>query len=364
MNYDWKYDMRNGEDSFWSNFNFQFDDEELIHMRHGDRASVIMGGDPWASGTHMESAAEENIMAEGDVPIELLVRSKEYFEFMEPVSIELRLRNLLTDLPLTLDTHLNPEFGGVMVVIRRPDGRTLLYKPIMCKLGDPELKTLQPKGHPVSGSDRYSEFISLTYGTYGFYFDQPGEYMVRAIYQGSGDVLVTSNVHRLRIGTPLSKEDDRMAQDMFTYEVGMNIYLNGSRSPFLQKGMDKLQSVYERSKDSALGAKIAGMIARSLSRPFYRISDIEKPVLKKAYDADPERAISMTQSALSFYQTHSEKENNIAYEDLVKTRANLFKAMGNKEAANKDVSNLMKDLSKRSVNQSVLDQIKAYQESL
>jgi hypothetical protein len=44
MNYDWRYDNRNGDDSYWSNFRFRFDDEELIHLRHGDRSSVIMGG--------------------------------------------------------------------------------------------------------------------------------------------------------------------------------------------------------------------------------------------------------------------------------------------------------------------------------
>ena len=29
MNYDWRYDQRNGADSFWANFRFRFDDEEL-----------------------------------------------------------------------------------------------------------------------------------------------------------------------------------------------------------------------------------------------------------------------------------------------------------------------------------------------
>ena len=49
MNYDSKYDQRNPTLGFWKKFAFRFDDDELIHLRHGNRASVIMGGDPWSS---------------------------------------------------------------------------------------------------------------------------------------------------------------------------------------------------------------------------------------------------------------------------------------------------------------------------
>ncbi|NIN69589.1 MAG: hypothetical protein GTO63_33885, partial [Anaerolineae bacterium] len=117
MNYPHKYDRRNGAGSFWGNFRMRFDDEELIHLRHGDRASVIMGGDPWASGGHMEAPSGAMADLVGEAPVELLVRSKGYFQFMEPVIIELRIRNT-TDLPLELDTQLHPEFGGVIVYIR------------------------------------------------------------------------------------------------------------------------------------------------------------------------------------------------------------------------------------------------------
>ena len=35
----------------------RFDDEELVHIRHGDRSAVIMGGDDWGSGGHLERPA-------------------------------------------------------------------------------------------------------------------------------------------------------------------------------------------------------------------------------------------------------------------------------------------------------------------
>ena len=258
MNYDWRYDSTNGPDSFWSNFEFRFDDEELVHLRHGNRSAVIMGGDPWASGGHLEAppgaehlAAPPGAMAsvEGEQPVELLVRSKEFFEFMEPVSIELRLRNLFTDLPLKLDTRLSPEYGGVVIYIRRPDGRILEYAPVMCKLSPTHTKQLTPlEFDQQPGPDRYSEEVLISYGRYGFYFDVPGEYHVRALYQGAGDILIPSNVHRLRVGTPLTRDLDRTAQDYFSYEVGMNIYLEGSRSQHLKKGFDLLREMSQKHK--------------------------------------------------------------------------------------------------------------------
>lgn len=357
MNYDWKYNQRNGDDNFWWNFYFRFDDEELIHIRHGDRASVIMGGDPWASGGHLESPASMNSMTEGEVPVELLLRSKGFFDFMEPVEVELRLRNLLNNMPLALDTRLNPDYGGVLLLIRRPDGRTVEFAPIMCKLGLPEMKTLQPANPPVSGSDRYSESVLLSYGTYGFYFDQPGEYLVRAVYQGAGDLLITSNVHRLRIGNPTSKEEDRLAQDMFSHSVGLSLYLNGSRSQYLTKGMDLLQEVVDRSADSALGIKAAHVVAHAYSRPFYRISEKE-PVLIRAYKAEPEKALAITNSGVKFYHTHGQKVHNLAYHKLVSERVGILVDTGQADAAKKEVATLLKDLGNREVKQVVLEEIK------
>jgi hypothetical protein len=372
MNYDWRYDNVNGPDSFWSNFFFRFDDEELIHLRHGDRSSVIMGGDPWASGGHMESppgaeylAAPPGAMSsvDGEQPVELLIRSKEYFEFMEPVSIELRLRNLFADLPLTLDTRLNPEYGGVVIYIRRPDGRIVEYTPVMCKLAHPttrQLVPVQPNEEP--GPDRYSEEVLISYGRYGFYFDEPGEYYVRALYQGGGDLLIPSNVHRLRIGTPLTRELDRTAQDYFCYEVGMNLYLEGSRSPFLAKGLDLLKDMSKRHKESMLGAKLAMTVANSFTYSFY---DVEERTgapgqtlkLEKTHDADPEAALAATESAVDLFQETQQKALNLSYRQLVSQRVDCLVALDRSDTAVKELGQLQRHLEKNGANASVLEQI-------
>ncbi len=364
MNYPSRYDARNGVGSFWNNFRFQFDTEELLHLRHGDRDAVIMGADPWASGGHLDAPVSHLAQLEGHAPIEFLVRSQATFDFMEQVTIELRLRNLMADLPIDLDTRLNPEHGGVTILIQRPDRRTVQYAPLLCQLADPQILSLQPQNPTVLGSDRYSENIFLSYGSGGFYFNAPGEYLVQAIYQGMGDLLIPSNIHRIRIGHPESKEEDHLAQDFFNHEVGMSLYLNGSQSPYLAKGMACLESMADRYQNTALGHQLATTLAHSASRPFFRISDAAQPVLKKVHSADPQKALKLTQPVLAMYQDEKRKAFNMAYHQLVRYRTALRSELGQAKEAKTEISTLQRDLKNRGVNPSVLDDLQAYEASL
>lgn len=364
MNYDWRYDQRNGADSFWGDFRFRFDDEEVIHIRHGDRASVIMGGDPWASGGHLEEPSQAMVQVEGSPPLELLVRSQGHFEFMEPVTVELRLRNLHREIPINVDKRLNPEFGGVLVYIQRPDGRILEYAPLLCKLGEPEILALKPAAGSVQGEDRYSESIFLNNGVYGFYFDVPGEYLLRAVYQGAGDVLVVSDAHRIRIGGPWSADQDRLAQDFFTYEVGLNLYFGGSQSPYLSKGMDALQEIVSRFGETRMGAAVASATARGVARPFFRIRDYREPVLSKTHKGDPNAALRLTVPALKLYRQEKGKSVNLPHHDLVRQRCEFLVATGQPEKAKQEAKDLIGDLSKRDVNKPVLDAIKKWSDAL
>jgi hypothetical protein len=168
--------------NYWDNFEFRFDDEELIHLRHGDRSEVIFGGDPWATGSHLEVPVGAMWQMEGTAPIELLLRSQQYFEWLEPVVVEFRLRNLTPDLPFGADVRLSPEFGRVAVYVRRPNGQTLEYRPIVHKEGTPQIELLSPASGGAEGTDRYSENVALTFGQHGFIFDTPGDYLIRAAY--------------------------------------------------------------------------------------------------------------------------------------------------------------------------------------
>jgi hypothetical protein len=355
MNYDWRYDNRNGTGSFWKRFAFRFDDDELIHMRHGNRASVIMGGDPWSSGSHLEVPNLAMAQIEGAAPVELIVRSKEYFDFMEPVIVELRLRNLLSAMPLVIDKRLPPEYGGVIVYIQGPDGKVEQYDPVMCAVGTPETMVLNPAG-AQDGSDRYSREVFLSYGSGDFYFDRPGEYRIRAMYQGPGDMLIPAPVHRIRIGMPVNKELDRQAQDYFTNDVGLTLYLQGSRSPFLSKGRDVLHGLAEQYGNTPLGAKVAVTLANGISQPFYRVEKLDgtKQKLTQTDQADPARALAMTDSAYRLFSADSDKSCNLSDRRVVERRADYFRAMGETAKADAELQDLSRRLQQRGANEAVV----------
>jgi hypothetical protein len=350
MNYDWRYEQRNGENTFWKRFAFRFDDDELIHLRHGNRASVIMGGDPWSSGSHLEAPNLSMTQIEGKAALELIVRSKGYFDLMEPVIVELRLRNLLSDAAVMIDKRLQPEYGGLAIYIQKPDGHVIQYDPVICAIGGPEMLMLAAAGDAEAGRDRYSREIFLSYGSSSFYFDQPGDYRIRAVYQGPGDVLIPSEAHRIRIGAPVSKEIDRAAQDYFTDDVGLTLYLQGSRSPHLAKGVRVLEGLADQFKTTELGAKVAMTLANGISQPFYRMQDPRSRKMVRTSNADPGQALAMTESALKLYRNDTSKSANLAYSRVVQRRADYHEEAGNPGQAKQELETLAQDLTARGAN--------------
>lgn len=350
---------------FWDDFELRFDDKELIHMRHGDRNSVIMGGDAWATGGHLEgipdAALDRMSPMEGDPPVELLVRSNGYFDFLEPVEIELRLRNQMDSQSIDVDRRLNPEFGNVSVFIRSPDGTIKRYRPVVHQLGAEEPVTLGPTEEAVEGEDRYSESVFIGYGADGHYFDDPGEYKVRAAYQDQNDLFIVSDTHTLRVGAPQSREENRFAQAVFTDEVGLSLYFNGSRSPHLADGMAVLEDLAEEYTNSLIGVKAATAVAGSLKEPFYSVRD---GTVTKLADADQSEALHWTEPAKELYHERDEAAFNLRYHDLIRTRAELLQSQGEQAQAREEVQMLREDLGNRGVNQPVLNTIEEFGDTL
>jgi hypothetical protein len=348
--------------NFWNNFRFRFDDDELIHIRHGDRSAVIMGGDAWGSGEHLEAIIPAAAMSqvEGQPPLEFLLRSKDYFDYMEPVEIELRLRNLLA-FPIDVDTRLSPKYGLVTIYIQNPDGRIATHNSVLYKEGLPSFKTLQPSRDSEPGEDRYSENISLSYGKYGFNFNRAGEYRIRAIYQDS-NMMLPSNTLRLRIGHPTSREEDEVAQNFFTYQVGMIVQLKGSKSPLLSEGNRLIEDIATRKKDTLLGAKLATVLASSEAHKFFRIENGN--VLRQIHKPNYQKSLDLTEPAVKVYKNNKQKALNISYSKLVRNRANAMIKIGNKKEAKNALYDLHQDLASRGVNSPVLNNIKSYEESI
>ena len=346
--------------NFWDNFMMSFDEEELIHLRHGKRSEVIMGGDPWATGSHLEDTPNAMIDMEGNPVAELLIRSKNYFQFMEPVTMEFRLKNN-SDLPLDIDAQLDPAFGRVEVYIKRPDGKVVSYDPVACKLSTPEMFTLQPQQSAATGTDRISQNATLSFGKGGFYFQEPGEYSVRAVYHSNDDMTITSNTCKVRIGRPFERDEERMAQDFFSPDVGLALNFGGSSSPYLSGGMNTIETMADRFSDTALGAQLSLSLATNQARPFHRVQDGK---IVRIREANPDLALHLTGQALDQYKKDKTSLSALSFHECCRLRAEMQAARGDKKGAGNEIKNLLNELKHMNVKQAVLERIKQFGDSL
>jgi hypothetical protein len=266
-----------GAGAYWSAFPFQFDDLELVHLRHAFRNDIIMGGNPFGTG-----AAEIDPLIFAD-PIEdhsglqLTISSSASYYMGEPVVIELKLES--TDLRgKRVNAQLHPNDGYVQVGICKPGGKTFVYRPFIQQCREPDLVTLDANRPAVYDS------AYIGYGKDGLYFDAPGVYELRAIYHATDDSRVISNVLRLRVEAPVDNQEREIAELFLGDEQGRLLYLLGSDAEGLSDGNDAFDQMLAQygKHPMAVYAKLAkGMNA---SRPFKSIDTVENRVTVRKAD--------------------------------------------------------------------------------
>ena len=250
MNYDWRYDQRNGAGSFWNNFNFIFDDGELLHLRHGYRQNVIMGGSDWAVGAGLEhgdaSAIFSQEMVENNSGLKLeIMPVKSSYALGEPVVIEIKLRCMDMNGKI-VNSNLHPKHDQVRIGILKPNGKVCLYEPLAHNCSMPEETELTAENNTAYASSY------IGYGREGFYFDQPGFYRIKGAYLNKDGSIIQSDEISFRVKSPVTKAEDEIADKYFTSDAGALFYLLGSDSEVLKKGMNDLQEVSEKYKNNDL----------------------------------------------------------------------------------------------------------------
>jgi hypothetical protein len=249
MNYPRHYlqgnDASANASAFWAAFPFQFDDEEIVHLRHAFRNNIIMGGNDFSEGSELTALQDYNAFSEpiqdmSGLQLELRKPDqKKNFAYGEPVVVELKLTT--TD-KRGKSAHglLHPNTGFVQMAIRKPNGHIQQYKPLMQHCIVPSSMILDDEERPAIYDSAY-----IGYGKDGFYFDQPGLYYVRAEYYALDGSKVTSNILPIRIRNPLSYEDEEVADLLTGPEQGTLLYLVGSDSESLTKGNEALDIILQ-----------------------------------------------------------------------------------------------------------------------
>jgi len=253
MNYYFFYP--GGEPAFFADFPFRFSDPELQFMRHAPERFVQMGNADWFDHHGFEQAA---VAPHSALRLELRAnRAKPVFEFLEPPMLELKLTNV-SDQPVLVDEGILDAADEMTVVIKKQGKPARQWAPYARRCGKPRQRVLE------SGQSMYQSLFAAA-GRNGWDLAEPGMYDVQvALHVKQEDVV--SNRLRLRIATPGSFEEENLAQNLFSDDVGRILAFDGSQH--FDAGNDALREAVERLPGRRIAWHAQVALANPLSRNY------------------------------------------------------------------------------------------------
>jgi len=328
MNYPWGYTGGAGtETSFWSDFRWEFDDDEIAWMRHANRPDVIFGGNEWI-GNNLSMFPGEDAAGRGDLGVRLEARSSvPVFDFAEPVEVELKLANIAGH-AIKIPPLLRPEDGLVTIFVKRPDGTFIRFVPPMhCEQSFDRTTTLQP------GASVY-ERVPLSVSAKGQQFTQPGEYSIKAYGMIPGKGMVVSKALRFRVAAPFSRESEELAYRLFDYRAAKILYFEGSRRyPEIMSALEEAAEKYAKTDPRTVRHIHAalGLFYRNDSKVLEKTGGSWKV---KTLKADPPKALRHLGAARTLPKRGAKSPlGNIGYNRVSSSLADLQTALGKKEEA-------------------------------
>jgi hypothetical protein len=357
MNY--PFAVSGGQSAFFADFEYRFSDGELLFMRHAPARFVQQGNADWFDHHGFEQA---NVSPEPRLRLEVRVnREPATYEFMEPVTLELKLTNVSAQ-PQLVDANLLAASESLLVVLKK-DGkpaRQLLPYANRCWL--PTTTVLPP------GSSVY-ESLYVSSGRNGWDLAEPGYYAVQVAVRVGGEDVV-SNRLRLRVAPPRGYDEEYLAQDFFSDDVGRIVALDGSRA--LARGNVTLREVIERLPDRRVALHAALGLAMPLRDTYKCLTEDDSEPRKhlgiRKEGARPEEARSLLEKALIEQRvTAVESLGHVDFRWYVDQFSEWLADRGDSVGASKVQETLYDTLARREVRgrgvlPAVLDEVKAQAE--
>ena len=217
MNY--PYNVLGGSTAFFANFAYRFSDAELLFMRHAPERFVEMGNADWFTNHGFRELRRS--APDSGLTLEIRVnRERPVFEFLEPVMAELKLTNS-SGSPMIVNAEVLRDDHHLAVMIRRPDGTARRWLPFAQYCWKPQPAVLQP------GESLY-ESVFIAAGRNGWDLAAPGNYTVEVALEARG-MPVVSNALGLKILPPRGWDEEALAQDFFSDDVGRTLAFDGTR---------------------------------------------------------------------------------------------------------------------------------------
>ena len=355
MNY--PYYVSGGQAAFFADFEYRFSDGELLFMRHAPAGFVEMGNADWFDHHGFEQA---RVLPGSAYGLEIRVhRSLDYFEFLEPVVVELKLTNTSTQ-PVIVEKSILERPDALTVVIKKRGEPARLWRPLAQYCHHADQKVLYP------GESLYAP-LQIGIGIGGWEIDEPGMYDVQASLRIDEEDVV-SNPLRVRVAPPRSYEEEFLAQDVLTEDVARVLAFRGSR--YLEGANDILRQVVEELDERRVAVHAGLALANPLMRD-YKLLDIEEKKEEtratasaeagkefqviEAQPAEAERALS--EILIDEPAVAAETLGHIDYRQTVERYAEFQAEEGDPSAAAKSLETASEALSERNVLDSVIREL-------
>lgn len=356
MNYPYLYPGTSpSETAFWKNFQFRFTSDELLFMRHAPGRFVEQGFAAWFDHHGFQQA---NTSSDPAFRLEVRTnRSTPALEYLEPLTIEMKLTNVSTQPVLVSDDVLL----GVenMTIVTKRDGQPARqFKPFAKYCRRSPRVVLKP-------SESKYESLFVSSGLLGWNISDPGNYTVQvALHMENEDIV--SNPLRLRVAPPVNHEQEVLAQDFFSEEVGRILTFDGSQ--FLTQGNNVLNEVVEKLKNQKVAVHARVALGMAQARDYKRLKFKEAAV---AFGPAAQAGAVIESKPASFKEARTEfvaafKQPEVAAESLghidYKYYIDRFTDFLEKEGATQEAlglqDQLLQTLTSRKVLDSVLNEIR------
>ena len=352
MNY--PFSVAGGQSAFFKDFEYRFSDDELLFLRHAPEQFVQMGNADWFDDHGFNQA---NVYPEQSFKLEArLHRDIDHFEFMEPVKIELKLVNM-TGQPKLLGISTLSDSEHLTVIIKGKGKPARQWHPYTQKCLENPLRQLVPEEAMYSS-------LSIASGLNGWDLAEPGVYEVQVAINIEGEDII-SNVLNVKIAPPKSYEEELVAQDFFSEDVGRILAFNGSM--FLEKGNDVLRQVVDQFGKNRVSCHASIALNMPLTKGYKYLNIPEgESLYASAQDANASIKVAepkVDEARKELMKVLISNKNNavdtfghIDYGDQVKMLSQFLYADGDARSAEECMKNAHEVLKSRNVLDSVLEE--------
>jgi hypothetical protein len=353
MNY--PYSFAGGSTAFFSDFRYSFSDSELLFLRHAPERFVQQGNNAWAVSHGFEQA---DVIPDSALQLELRAQRESLrYEFLEPVTLELKLKNASGE-PVIIDENAL-DLGRCTILVTKRGGQTVRLDPYAQLCFKPQPKVL-------AGNESLYGSVTVSSGRDGWAISDPGDYIVQVAVHLPGQDVVSRPL-TVRVLPPASHDAEVVAQDIFTPEVGRVLAAGGTRREGSET--NALREAATRLGGTAIAKHAAVALGRPLARPGKELvvsADGGAPKAEKfvTHRAHPQAAADEMAPALRDINAAADTFGHIATKKRVEALAQAQADAGHKKEAVATQKNLHDVLADRGVKAEVLKEISATQASL